>query len=167
MILDDLDDLQTFDELLERAEFEKEYKTTDKKYTFKELKEDIKYRYHNLFIFDVLYDIKNGLKNFWNYRSIIWNDRWYDYSYIFKLLEFKLKDTINNWDRAHYVGSEFTQKRMQILLNRIQEYQTNLENLQELYYTKKISKEEYLKLKEKLLNKTWKSFGRNITRFWD
>lgn len=129
--------------------------------------EDIKYWYCNLFIFDILYNIKNGIKNLWTYKSIIWNDRWYDYSYIFKLLEFKLKDTIKNWDKAHYVGSEFTKLRMQIILNRIQEYQTNLENLQELYFTKKISKSEYIVLKEELLNKTWKTLGRNITRFWD
>ncbi len=129
--------------------------------------EDIKYWYYNLFIFDVLYNIKNGIKNLWTYKSIIWNDRWYDYSYIFKLLEFKLKDTIKNWDKAHYVGSEFTKLRMQIILNRIQEYQTNLENLQELYFTKKISKSEYIILTEELLNKTWKVLGKNIIRFWD
>jgi hypothetical protein len=129
--------------------------------------EDIKIWYNHLFIFDILYNIKNGIKNFWKYRNIIWKDRWYDYSYIFKLLEFKLKDTIKNWEGAHYVGSEFTRKRMQVLLNRIEEYNTNLENLQELFYQKKISKSEYIVLKDDLLNKTWKSFGRNITRFWD
>ena len=110
---------------------------------------------------------KNGIKNLWNYKSVIWNDRWYDYSFIIKLLEFKLKDTIKNWDKAHYVGSDFTKLRMQINLNRIEEYQVNLENIQELYYLKKIDKKEYIRLKDELLNKTWKSLGRNITRFWD
>ena len=154
-----------FDELLEKAILEQEYKS--RKYSFKYLKEDIKYRYHNLFIFDILYNIKNGIKNFWTYRKVIWNDRWYDYKHIFNILEFKLKDTIKNWDKAHYIGSHFTKLRMQITLNRIEEYQVNLENIQELYYLKKIDKKEYIRLKDELLNKTWQSLGRNITRFWD
>ena len=129
--------------------------------------EDIQIWYNHLFIFDILYNIKHGIKNFWKYRNVIWCDRWYDYQYIFNIIEFKLKDTIKNWDKAHYVGAHFTKLRMQVLLNRIQEYSTNLENLQELLHQKKISKTEYLKLKDDLLNKSWKSFGRNITRFWD
>ncbi len=131
------------------------------------LLEDITYWYNNLFLFNVFYNIKNGLKNLWTYKSVIWNDRWYDYDYIMKILLFKLKYNIENWDKAHYVGSEFTKKRMIVCYNRLEEYNTNLENLQELLFTKKISKLEYLKQKDKLLNKTWKSFGRNIQRFWD
>lgn len=129
--------------------------------------EDIQIWYNHLFIFDLVYNIKNTIKNFWKYRSIIAKDRWYDYQYIFNLLEFKLKDNIKNWDNAHYVGSNFTKLRMVVILNRIEEYQTNLENIQELYYLKKISKEEYLLQKNKLLDRTWITFGRNITRFWD
>lgn len=129
--------------------------------------EDIQIWYNHLFIFDILYNIKHGIKNFWKYRKVIWKDRWYDYSYILKLLEFKLKDTIENWDNTHYVGSEFTKLRMQVILNRIEEYTVNLENLGDLLYHKKISREEYNRLKNNLLDKTWKTFGRNITRFWD
>jgi hypothetical protein len=160
MFLDD--DFQSFDEMFEKAQYEEEYK-----HRVKDKMEDIQIWYKNLFIFDIYYNIKNGIKNLWTYRKVIWNDRWYDYSYMFKLLEFKLKDTIKSWDGAHYVGSGFTKKRMQIVLNRIEEYETNLDNLQEMYFLKKIDRKEYLLLKEELLNKTWKSFGRNITRFWD
>ena len=156
-----------FDDYISEALTEEEYKKHKKKRIFKNIIEDIKYWYNNLIIFVVFYNIKNGLKNLWIYKSIIWNDRWYDYSYIFKILEFKLEQNIKNWNKAHYVGSEFTKKRMIICLQRIQEYNTNLENLQELLFTKKISKLEYLKQKDKLLNRTWKSFGRNIQRFWD
>ena len=129
--------------------------------------EDIGIWYNHLFIFDILYNIKYGIKNFWKYRNVIWNDRWYDYQYIFFILEFKLRDTIENWDKAHYIGAHFTKLRMQVILNRIEEYSVNLENLGELLYMKKITKAEYNKQKDELINKTWKSLGRNITRFWD
>ena len=155
------------EELLLNPMTEEEYKNNKKKRRFKNLTEDIRYWYNNLFIFTLYYNIKNGLRNLWTYKSVIWNDRWYDYSYIFNILEFKLEQNIKNWDKAHYVGSEFTKGRMIICLQRIREYNTNLENLQELLFTKKISKHEYISQKDKLMNRTWKSFGRNIQRFWD
>lgn len=164
------EDFKTFDDLLEEAKAEQEYKEQAlkvQKTSIKDKIEGIKIWYNHLFIFDVYYNIKNGIKNFWKYRNIIWNDRWYDYQYIFSIIEFKLKDTIKNWDNAHYIGSHFTKLRMQIILNRIEEYQANLDNLHELLYKKKISRKEYTELKDELLNKTWKSLGRNITRFWD
>lgn len=129
--------------------------------------EDIKFWYNNLYIFDLWYNLKNGIKNFWKYKGVIWKDRWYDYSFIIELLKFKLKDNIKNWDKAHYVGSDFTKKRMIVLLKRIEEFDSNLENLQELYYKKKISKKKYNELKKELLMLTWFSLGRNIQRFWD
>lgn len=131
------------------------------------LLEDITYWYNNLFLFNVFYKIKNGLKNLWTYKSVIWNDRWYDYDYIMKILLFKLKYNIENWDKAHYVGSEFTKKRMIVCYNRLEEYNTNLEILQELLFTKKILKCEFKTKRAKLINDTWNSFGRNIQRFWD
>lgn len=145
-------------------------KDKDKKRTFLDFKEDIFFEinyFFNKHFSERYYNIKNAIKNYFKYRKVISNDRWYDYQFIFNLLEFKLKDNIKNWDKAHYVGSNFTKLRMQIILNRIEEYQTNLETLQELYYLKKISKEQYLFEKNKLLDKTWKTFGKNITRFWD
>lgn len=119
------------------------------------------------YILDPIYNIKNGVKNLWKFKFIIWNDRWYDYSYFIKLIKFKLQDNINNWHKSHYIGSEFTKKRMIIILKRIEEYETNLDNLHELYYTKKMTRDKYKKLKKKLINKTWGALGRNITRFWD
>ena len=133
----------------------------------KNLREDIKIWYDNLFIFDWYYYIKNTIINYWKYKKVIAIDRWYDYQFIMNLIEFKLEDTIKNWDKAHYIGSNFTKGRMIIILKRIKTFQDNLYELQEKYYSKTITKEKYLKEKNILLEKTWKSFGRNITRFWD
>jgi len=33
----------------------------------------------------------NGIKNLFKYFKVIWNDRWYDSHFIFKLLKFKLE----------------------------------------------------------------------------
>lgn len=129
--------------------------------------EDLEYWYRNLFIFDVLYIIKNGIKNFWNYRRIIWNDRWYDYSFFLILIKFKLKLMIKNWDSAHYIGSNFTKGRMIVLLKRLENFEEELDNIAEQYYKKILTKEEYRKQKRKILQKVWYSFGKNLMRFWD
>ena len=111
-------------------------------------------------------EFKSGIKNFWKYRKIIWDDRWYDYFFIIELYKFKLKDNIDNWDKSNYVGSNFTKKRMIILYNRLNSYLDNLEELQEQYYYKKITKSQYLYFKRKLISKTWNELGRNLSRFW-
>ena len=112
------------------------------------------------------WDFKSGIKNFWKYRKIIWNDRWYDYFFIIELYKFKLKDNIDNWDKSNYVGSNFTKKRMIVLYNRLNSYLDNLEELQEQYYYYKITKSQYLYFKRKLISKTWNELGRNLNRFW-
>lgn len=112
-------------------------------------------------------DIKDGISNFWKYRKIIWNDRWWDYGFTLKLIRFKLNDNIQNWDKSHYVGCNFTKKRMIVLLKRIDEFEDKIEELQNLYFIKLISKDEYRKKKNKIIHDCWYSLGRNIQRFWD
>ena len=33
-----------------------------------------------------------GIKNLWKWKKVIWNDRWYDSYFLFKLLKFKLEN---------------------------------------------------------------------------
>ena len=57
---------------------------------------DIKY----FFVYNVkmpLLGVSIGIKNFWKYKSVIYKDRWFDYSFILTILKFKLEDTIENW----------------------------------------------------------------------
>lgn len=42
------------------------------------------------YIFDPLYNVKNGLINFWTWKSVIWKDRHWDGHYIFEVLKHKL-----------------------------------------------------------------------------
>lgn len=112
-------------------------------------------------------DIKVGISNFWKYRKIIWNDRWWDYDFTLKMIRFKLNDNIQNWDKSHYVGFEFTKKRMIVLLKRLDLFEEEIEELQYMYFRMLISKDEYLKRKNIIIHKCWFSLGRNIRRFWD
>lgn len=57
-----------------------------------------------------------GIKNFIKYRNLIWNDRWYDYSFLHEILRFKLNDMKENWESAHYVGSEYELKLLEELV---------------------------------------------------
>lgn len=136
------------------------------KYLIKDKLEDIQIWYTHTILYPY-WDVIDGIRNYWTYRKIIYNDRWYDYSYILTLLEFKLQDTINQWDKSHYVGSNFTKLRMIIILNRLKEYDNDLNWLHEQYYSGLITKQQYNLSKQQLLNKTWNCLGRNITRFWD
>jgi hypothetical protein len=52
-------------------------------------------------------NIKYGVKNFWRYRKVIWNDRDWDYAFLLYLVEFKTKamsDTIRKYGMS--VSSE-------------------------------------------------------------
>jgi len=66
-------------------------------------KYNIKYPYIN---------IKIGLSNFWKYKSIIWNDRWYDYSFFNDLVLFKLKDMNEHWCKDTYGENDYKQKEI-------------------------------------------------------
>ncbi len=50
-------------------------------------------------------DFTQGIKNIWNWLPIIWKDRNYDYSYIYTILEHKLKL------QSDYIGSRETHTR--------------------------------------------------------
>lgn len=129
--------------------------------------DDVRYWYWNWWVFDVIYNVKYGVKNLWDYKSIIWNDRWYDHSFILNLLVFKMKRNIKQWNNAHYIGSDFTKKRMIVLTKRLQEYEDNKEQLLSDCISKKYNKKQYnIKLKQ-LQHKTWTSFGRQMYKFWD
>jgi len=60
------------------------------------------------FLDSIKYSIKsvyNGIKNFWKWKKIIWNDRWYDYSFLDEIIRFKLTNMKNHWRKdTHYVG---------------------------------------------------------------
>lgn len=69
-------------------------------------------------IIRVFYNIKNGLRNFWKWRSVVWNDRPWDYVYIFKALRFKLDETQRCIDGT-FVGADEEAAKIRSLIDAI------------------------------------------------
>lgn len=62
--------------------------------------------------------IIKGIKNFWKWRKIIWNDRDYDYIFIFRILHFKLSNINERWKNEDYfVGQEKQRKNLETCVN--------------------------------------------------
>lgn len=64
-----------------------------------------------------------GIKNIVKWTPVIFFDRWDDWSYLTRLMEFKLRDMAKNFEKyGHHVGADRDAKRMLIcavLLKRI------------------------------------------------
>lgn len=66
----------------------------------------------------LFYNVKNGLRNLWNWRSVVWNDRPWDYVYIFKALRFKLNETQRCIDGT-FVGADEEAAKIRSLIEAI------------------------------------------------
>ena len=64
------------------------------------------------------YNVKNGLRNLWKWRSVVWNDRPWDYVYIFKALRFKLDETQRCIDGT-FVGADEEAAKIRSLMEAI------------------------------------------------
>ena len=64
------------------------------------------------------YNVKNGLRNIWKWRSVVWNDRPWDYVYIFKALRFKLDETQRCIDGT-FVGADEEAAKIRSLIEAI------------------------------------------------
>ena len=72
-------------------------------------------------------NIVRGIKNLWKWFPIVWKDRDWDHTFIYKILEFKLKNQskyIGNKDR--HTRSQYDSTRMDLVARLIQK-QTNEE----------------------------------------
>lgn len=119
-------------------------------------------------IMHMFYNIKEGFKNFWYYKKIIYQDRWYDHYFLIRLINTKLQHMVDHWDESHYVGSNFTKGRIEVMRRRIVSLEEKLDDLAyDFYVHKKYTEEEYKKNKEQLIYNTWMVFGKNYERFWD
>ena len=86
-------------------------------------------------------NFKRGLRNWWSWKKVIWEDRWYSNEYIDSILLHKLKTMDEKWSGAHYVGSEVDHKEIRKLIRLLEEIKkreddfslNNDKEIQELY----------------------------------
>jgi hypothetical protein len=118
---------------------------------------ELDYWWHNSIMHPIRKFFK-GLDNLWKWRKIIWNDRWWDYTYFLELLRFKLHDMEEHWGRdTHYLKDYDDKKRIQDLIEDL-EWMLNEENIFEENY-----EEEYKKRSRRFFGR----LDRNHRKFWD
>ena len=123
------------------------------------------------------YSFLEGLINLWTWKKIIWNDRWYDHTFLHTMLRKKLSLMAKGWEEAHYVGSEYELETLKKLVQILDD----IEKLEEESYTSydmidnKYQEFGILLFGINKLHKVDKEFDQgenistttNIQRFWD
>jgi hypothetical protein len=96
--------------------------------------------------------IIESIINLWKFRKVVWDWRWYDYSYQLDVIVFQLQELEKVWGKkTHYVGDSFTTKRIKVVLKYYKEYKD----------TDDIEKE--YKALQKFLN----AYTKLLPRLWD
>jgi len=119
-------------------------------------------------------DFYRGCYNLWIWKSIIWKDRFWDYSFFTTILIFKLEQMEKYWGKdTHYEGDKFTKGRLKVLIKRFKELDDKLDEI-DMAYLKGANDEErklFWKIQMKrhnyLIDQAFKVLGRNHRRFWD
>ena len=81
-------------------------------------------------------DFIQGIKNLWKWFPVIWKDRDWDHAYIYKILEFKLKNQskyIKTHDR--HTRAQYDSTRMDLVARLIQKQMDEYYNIEYLNYS--------------------------------
>jgi len=96
--------------------------------------------------------LMESIINLWKFRKVVWNWRWYDYSYQLDMIVFQLQELEKVWGKkTHYEGGDFTAKRIKVVLKYYKEYEDTYDII-----------EEY-----KALQKFLNAYTKLLTRLWD
>jgi hypothetical protein len=97
------------------------------------------------------YDVKYGCSALVQWAGTVWKWRWWDFDYSLQVIKRDLELKYKYWDQSHYVGAEFTKKRIKVMLNQLDEYN-----------------EEYDPKKQReMLGRFLRMYARNLERLWD
>ena len=106
---------------------------------------------------DPIYQVIRFFRNLKIYWKILRNDEWWDYAYVYDLLEVKLESMLEHWGKdTHYVGDRFARGRLCIILKYLKEYRKKEECIDCSYEEVKAARDRF-----------WNALRRNINRFWD
>jgi len=135
--------------------------------------DDVKFEIDHFYNYNIRSPIKNtitGFSNLWKWRKIIWNDRWWDYSFFLKIVLFKLKDIEEHWGKdTHYVNDldekETLQKLIKDLEWMLDEEKENeiMDKVSDLTEGFKNYDQEYKKISSRFFGR----LDRHHRKFWD
>lgn len=83
------------------------------------------------FYWDTTYKVKIGIRNFWRWKEVIWNDRNWDETYLYRIMKHKMElmyKDVEKYSHHLYVEDELKSiKKCISILNRLinQEYEEN------------------------------------------
>jgi len=63
-------------------------------------------------------DFIQGIKNFWYFRKVIWNFRWYDYSFTLDVFQKVFENLDDSWEKSHYLGSEEEHEKIKSIIQK-------------------------------------------------
>jgi len=124
---------------------------------------NLKYKFRN---------IRQGVKNFWIYRNIIWNDRWWDSGFLHDIIRFKLNLMAENWHKSMYVDSNIELLKLKELVAMLDEIKslddfTNAGDIDALYQKFGRSLFDIKKYDMKIDGKIYTKKCSGIRKFWD
>ncbi len=76
--------------------------------------------------------IKTGIQNLWEWKSVIYNDRWWDEGFFHSILKKKMQTMHDHWDESQYVGSENEKESLRELILILEEIE-GIEEMEDDY----------------------------------
>lgn len=121
--------------------------------------------------------IVQGLKNLWEWKGIIWRNRWYDSQYLFDIQKKQLEYMRDNWHQSHYEGWEKEKETLDTLVQILEDIEKYDNELNQEMKNKKFQEFGRLLYDTKEEVRTWKDKNGkirihrtnlpNFERLWD
>lgn len=111
---------------------------------------------------NIFKNIKIGIKNLIKWFRIIWADRWWDFGFLYEIINFKLKDMEYNFNK--FGLSESSNKKsikMRICIDLIDKL------IEDDYFEKYEDVEQALEERKKDTEKLFSLLANNIDSWWD